>query len=437
VPKAIQLILQAIWEKRFLDSSHGFRPHRSVHTALRSIYSKGQTYKWVIQGDISKCFDRIPHRLVMKYLEEVIADVAFLNLIHNFLRAGHIDPTTGRLIRSNVGIPQGGVLSPILCNIVLHKFDEFMASYITKFEKGKKRRHNPEYQRLQYLRKTAKTQRDKLTLLQLKRNVPHGDPQDPNYKRMMYVRYADDFVILVIGSKDDATMTKLRAKDALARLCGAELSEEKTLITHMGEGFNFLGSFIRKLGKNTEFLGSTGIGDKSRVFTRRLQMNAPMLKLIANLEKAGMLKRNSLKQCIPTSCTKLTNLSHYDIVSFYNFKINGILNFYSFASNYSSIATIVWYLRLSCALTLARKNKLGTARKAFQKFGSYLEDPDTALRIIVPKSTKATHHFPSPPTPLPPFSSPPTRGGKGGPGGVRGEGGRRRRNYQTPPRTQT
>jgi hypothetical protein len=113
---------------------------------------------------------------------------------------------------------------------------------------------------------------------------------------MMYVRYADDFVILVIGSKDDATMTKLRAKDALARLCGAELSEEKTLITHMGEGFNFLGSFIRKLCKNTEFLGSTGIGDKSRVFTRRLQMNAPMLKLIANLEKAGMLKRNSLKQ---------------------------------------------------------------------------------------------------------------------------------------------
>lgn len=277
----------------------------------------------------------------MKCLQEVIADVGFLNLIQNFLNAGHIEPQTGRLVQSNIGVPQGGVLSPILCNIVLHKFDEFMANHINKFEKGKKIRHKPEYQKLQYLRKSAKTQRDKLTYLQLKRSIPHGDPQDPNYKRMMYVRYADDFVILVIGSRDDAVITKLRVKDGLARLCGAELSEEKTLVTHMSEGFNFLGAYIHKLEKNTEFLGTTGIGNKSRLFTRRLQMNAPMLKLLAQLEKAGMLKKSSLNQCIPICCTKMTNLSHYDIVSFYNLKINGILNFYSFASNYSSLATLV------------------------------------------------------------------------------------------------
>lgn len=393
VQKAVQLILQAIWDSKFLDSSHGFRPNRSVHTALRSIYSKGQTYNWVVQGDISKCFDRIPHSIVIDCLKQYIADAAFLNLIRKFLTAGHIEPKSGRLVKCEIGVPQGGVLTPILCNIVLHKFDEFMANLISNFYKGKKIRHNPEYQKVQSWRKTAKTQKDKLKYLQLKRSIPHGDPMDPNFKRMMYVRYADDFVILVIGSKDDAALAKLRAKDALKRLCGAELSEEKTLITHAGEGFQFLGAYIRKLDKNTELLGKTGIGDQGRVFTRRLLMNAPMPKLIANLEKAGMIKRNSLNQCIPISCTKLTNLTHYDIVSFYNLKINGILNFYSFASNYRKLGTLIWYMRLSCALTLARKNKLGTARKAFNKYGSHLEDPETGVRIIIPKSMKVTHRF--------------------------------------------
>lgn len=392
VQKAIQLILQAIWEKLFLDSSHGFRPNRSVHSALKSIYYKGQTYNWVVQGDI-KCFDQIPHSFVIKCLREQIADVAFINLIRNFLSAGHIDPKTKRLVQSDVGIPQGGVLSPILCNIVLHKFDEFMANQIAHFEKGKKRKHNPEYQRLQHLRKIAKTQRDKLQYLQLIRRIPHGDPMDPNFKRMMYVRYADDFVILIIGSKDDATLAKLRAKEALKRLCGAELNEEKTLITHLCEGFSFLGAGIRKLDKNSEFIGSSGIAKRSRVITRRLLMNAPLEKQLGNLEKAGMIKRNPNGKYVPTSCSQLNNLTHFDIITFYNFKINGIINFYSFASNYSSLATIVWYLRLSCALTLARKGKLGTARQAFKLFGAYLEDPETGRRIIVPKSMKVTHRF--------------------------------------------
>jgi hypothetical protein len=277
----------------------------------------------------------------MKYLEELIADKGFLALIKKFLSAGHYDPKTGKLVNSDVGIPQGGVLSPILCNIVLHKFDEFMANYIAGFEKGKKRRHNPEYQRVQHLRKIAKTREERLKYLRLLRSIPTGELLDPNFKRMMYVRYADDFVILIIGSKDDAALVKIRAKDALMRLCAAELSTEKTLITHMSEGFIFLGAEIRKLKKNTEFIGSTGIGDTSRVVTRRLLMNAPMVKILGNLVKAKMIRRNATKQYVPISCTNLTNLSHYDILRYYNSKINGIINFYSFASNYSSLATII------------------------------------------------------------------------------------------------
>lgn len=244
-------------------------------------------------------------------------------------------------MQSEIGVPQGGVLSPVLCNIVLHKFDEFMAKYISIFEKGKKRRHNPEDPKLQYLRRSGMPKSDKLPCLNLERTIPTVDPLEANIKRMMYVRYADVFVILVIGSKDDASLAKIRAKDALNNLCGAELSEEKTLIKNMQEGLSFLGADIRKVGNNTEDLGKTGIEGKERVSTRRLLINTPITKLIANLEKAGMLKKNSLGQCIPRSCSKLTNLSHYDIVNFYNHKINGVLNFYSFASNYSKIATII------------------------------------------------------------------------------------------------
>lgn len=350
----------------------------------------------MVQGDISQCFDRIPHSIVINCLKEAIADTAFLNLIERFLTGGHISPNSGRLIHSEeFGVPPGGVLSPILCNIVLHKFDEFMANYISSFEKGNKILKDPEDQKIQYLRITAKTQKDKLKYLQQKGRYLMGERPSatPDFKRMMYVRYAYDLIILVIGSKDDAILAKVRAKDVLKRLCGGELNEEKTLVTHMGEGFHFLGAEIRKLRNNTSFVGTTGIGGEGRVFTPRLLMNPPLTKLLAHLVKAGMLKPNGQGEYIPISCNKLTNLCHYYIVSYYNFKINGIVHFYSFASNYSRLASIFLYLRLSCALTLARKNKLRTARQAFIKFGSFLEDPETGIKIIKPKTMKVTHNF--------------------------------------------
>jgi hypothetical protein len=319
-------------------------------------------------------------------LREQIADEAFLSLIVKFLQAGHRDPKTGHLVQSEIGVPQGGVLSPILCNIVMHKFDAYMENYISKFEKGKHRKHNPLYQKLQHLRKIARTPAERGKYLNLMRNVPTGDPKDPNYKRMMYVRYADDFVILILGSKDDATLVKTRAKDILKKQCGAELNEEKTIITNMGEGFSFLGADIRKMERNTEFLGSMGAKGKARIITRRLLMNAPMKALLGNLVKAKMLKVNRVQKFIPIGCTQLNNLSHYEILKAYNYKINGIVNFYSFASNYSKLASIIWYLRLSCALTLARKNKLGTARKAFEKYGTWLADPETGQKMMYPKS---------------------------------------------------
>jgi retron-type reverse transcriptase len=248
----------------------------------------------------------------MKYLKEEIADSAILSLIEKYLAAGHMNPKTQKVEKSQVGIPQGGVLSPILCNIVLHKFDIYMENYIQKFEKGLRRRHNPEYQRLQHLHKKATTKEEKRKYLLLKRRVSTGDPVDPNFKRMMYVRYAYDFIILIIGSKNDAKLCKMHIKDALARQCGAELSEEKTLISHMYEGFKFLGAYIRKLAKS-DFLGDMGNG-KQRVMTRRLLINAPMPDLIEKMVKGNIARRNHLGTVLPKGIPKMNNLTHYDIL---------------------------------------------------------------------------------------------------------------------------
>lgn len=340
VQKGIQMILEAIWEGKFTNSSHGFRPRRSVHSALKAIYQKGQTYKWVIQGDISKCFDKIPHEIVYNYLKEEIEDKAFLNLIRTYLTAGYKDPK-GTIVRQKIGIPQGGILSPILCNIVMHKFDLFVEEQIKKFERGKTRRHNAEYQRLQHLRRKADNIKLRKKYLNEMRQIPHGDQMDPNFKRMMYIRYADDFVIMVTGTKDESIMMKNRCKEALRRLCGAELNEEKTLITNMKEGFTFLGADIRKLPRQAQYTAFGGSKARNRIVTRRLLLNAPIKSILEDLRKNRFLRRNNKGEYFPISVTNLTNLTHYDIITFYNQRINSIVNYYSYASNYSRIGTII------------------------------------------------------------------------------------------------
>jgi hypothetical protein len=296
----------------------------------------------VIQGDITKCFDRIPHEIVIKCLGEHIADPGFLGLIKKFLKTGYRNPKTDEQIKVNkIGIPQGGTLSPVLSNIVLHKLDEFMQDYIKKYEKGKRRKGNPTYKALEYRRRKAKTREERIQYLKQMRNTTAYDVMDPNFKRMLYIRYADDFVVLITGTKQEAELTKIRIKDALLKRCGAELSEEKTIITHMKEGFEFLGTQIRKASRNPEFIRREGRKNINKVAVKRLIMNAPLQKILCHLEKAGIIRRKEQHIWRPTGCKWMNNLTHYDIIKLYNYKIQGILNFYRFASNYARLGTII------------------------------------------------------------------------------------------------
>lgn len=142
VQAALACILEGIWEPKFLDSSHGFRPKRSTHSALKLLRNIGSKYTWVIQGDISKCFDSIPHSIIMRRIKRIITCPNTLALILKNLRAGIKEPN-GNIIKSDIGAAQGSVLSPILCNITLHEFDGYIERLKKRFDIGKTRRRNP------------------------------------------------------------------------------------------------------------------------------------------------------------------------------------------------------------------------------------------------------------------------------------------------------
>nr|AYE93245.1 hypothetical protein C0995_000107 [Termitomyces sp.] len=391
VQKALHAILEAIYEPVFLDCSYGFRPNRSTNSALRKIYMTGNKYSWVIQGDITKCLDEIPHSVIMKLIKQKMKDPRVLEIIAKFLSAGHIDPS-GNHIVSTIGTPQGGVLSTLLSNIVLHQFDEYMDKAKAKFWKGKKRKDSPAYQKVKHLRRSATDPKVRKELLKELRSLNSNDRLDPHFKRMEYLRYADDFIIMVTGSIHEAIHIKNNVKEFLKRNCGLELNTEKTVITNVADNrWSFLGAEIVKLRKSPTFLraGKTG----KAVGTSRLLIKAPIDKLIEKLIKAGFIRRNAQGLILPRHYGPAVNMEHTDILGYYNSKTRGILNFFSFASNRKKLGRIFWLLKASCALTLSRKFKLGTMRKAFAKFGKELRCQESGLTIFTPKSLKVVHDY--------------------------------------------
>jgi len=394
VQKALQLLFEAIWEKFFLDSSHGFRPNKSVKTALNQLYLKGNKYTWVIQGDIKNCFDSIPHELIIKRIKEKISCQKTLHLLIKLLNVGYIDNRTGKHVKSKIGTPQGNIISPILSNIILHKFDEFMKKSENKFHKGKTRKKNPLYHRLTMRRLKSSDPIKRKEILKTLIKLPSVDLMDPNFKRLMYVRYADDFVILVTGSIKDCYLIRRHVKDVLWKCCSLELNTIKTKITNLKKGFHFLGASIKKIERNTLILKrGSGKNMKRRRETPRIQIGIPLKKLREKLIESKFLKYNKAGSLVATSRTDLINLSHNELLSFYNNVIYGLLNFFDFANNYSKLHSFLWYLRDSCALTLAKKFKLKTKRKIYMKFGKSLTCRETEKSLYTPNNLNAKHNF--------------------------------------------
>ena len=233
VGEVVRLLLEAYYEPGFSDRSHGFRKGRGCHTALREIRDTWTGATWFIEGDISDCFGSLDHEILLGILAEKIHDQRFLRLIRNMLRAGYLEDWEYHETLS--GCPQGGVASPILSNIYLHKLDEFVErELIPQYTRGASRKVNPEYERVKSRLRRARRHGDRAEARDLEkqlRALPYGDPMDPGYRRLRYVRYADDHILGFIGPKAEAEEIKTRLAAFLRETLGLELSQAKTLIT--------------------------------------------------------------------------------------------------------------------------------------------------------------------------------------------------------------
>uniref|UniRef100_UPI00237ABB70 hypothetical protein n=1 Tax=Schizosaccharomyces osmophilus TaxID=2545709 RepID=UPI00237ABB70 len=372
VQEAIRIVLEAIFESSFSDFSHGFRPNRSCQTAIWKIRNYFGQNRWYIEVDYQKCFDSIPHDLLINSLKTRINDVKYLELIYKLLRAGYIQ--NGTYFNSKKGIPQGSVLSPILSNIALSKIDKYLTDYINKFNKGTKRRQNPMYTHL--LRKIPECNQfsEKLEIWREINKNPRYISQDEKFKRMNFVRYADDILIGVIGSKEDCKNIRQDLSNFSISL-GLSLNMDKTKITNatMDKAY-YLGYYIKTTPdeKKPIVISHRKVDDKvvnkrSRNTTRPILM-APTAEIVQKLVEKGYAKHGKLG--IPTRVGRLIHEDHRTILQHYLSLGSGLCNYYRLAQNYTTFkARIAYILYYSCVLTLASKLKLKTKKKVINKLG--------------------------------------------------------------------
>lgn len=283
--EVVRMILEAIYEGSFDANSHGFRPKRSCHTALRQIQQTFNGASWFIEGDIKGFFDNINHDVMISILRKRIADERFIRLIRKFLNAGYIEDWIFNKAYS--GTPQGGIISPILANIYLDQFDRYMREYISQFDKGKERKDNPERIKFEYgkrlavlkLKKVTSMKERKLIIKEIKRfdrertMISCGVEMDYDFRRLKYVRYADDFLCAVIGTKDEAKVIKQDIKRFLEEKLSLELSEDKTLITHGKKSAKFLGYeiYVRKSAQTKR----NKAGKLTRPYNNKIYLKMP------------------------------------------------------------------------------------------------------------------------------------------------------------------
>ena len=386
VQEVVRMILESIYEPTFLNTSHGFRPKRSCHTALQHVQKNFTGVKWFVEGDIKGCFDHVDHHVLVNILRRRIQDEHFIGLIWKFLKAGYMEDWVYHNTYS--GTPQGSIISPILANIYLNELDVFMAQYAQTFRQGDKRRINPAYKKpldkrrgkqewlkrnehkiSQEQKAAVKAEIDEIN--QYLRTIPYVDPMDDGYKRLVYVRYADDFLIGVIGSKVDAKQVKADVGQFIRQQLLLELSQEKTLITHGSDFAQFLSFQITTSTEQNSTRAKAGYIKRS--YTGRIKLYVPKEKWLKRLLSYGALKiqydkNNGNKEIWEPICRfGLRNLDDLEILNQYNAEIRGLYNYYRIAHNATVLNNFLYVMKYSMYKTFAGKYRT-SMRKIIQKY---------------------------------------------------------------------
>lgn len=371
--EAVRMILEAIYEPVFDDHSHGFRPNRSCHTALRQISSDFTGVVWFIEGDITGCFDNIDHEILIDILARKIKDSKFLNVIRQFLKAGYVE--NWKYNKTYSGTPQGGIVSPILANIYLNELDQKFNEIKRKFDEPRTTRHEktPKYREIDnemkkisyWIDHTDEEEKRKELVNQfkkLKREI-HTIPCHPQtHKKFTFVRYADDWLAGVCGTKEECIALKAEIADFLSRELKLTLSEEKTLITHSSERVRFIGYDIcvRRSQEIKGYKMKNGKRRKSRSLHLKVALTIPHAEKIEKFmfaKKAIIQTNGGALKFKPVHRTALLNLSDSEIVEHYNAEMRGLLNYYNLAVDYHTLDYFCYLMEYSCLKTIANKHK--------------------------------------------------------------------------------
>lgn len=400
--QVIKMILESIYEGQFESSSHGFRPNKSCHSALTQIQKTYTGVKWFIEGDIKSFFDNINHDVIIQILRERITDERFLRLIRKFLNAGYVEDW--KFYKTYSGTPQGGIISPILANIYLDKFDKYMTDYVKNFCEGKYRKRTPEYRQneiaLGKARRTLEctsTENQRQEAIQRIRQlekervlIPHSDPMDSSFKRLTYTRYADDFICGVIGSKEDARRIKADIKDYLETVLKLELSEEKTLITNARDEARFLGYHLYIRQSNLAKRDSSG--RLVRNYTGRLVLEVSIETIRDRLLSYGAMKmtyHRGHEVWKPTARYFMKDCDDLEILERYNAEIRGFYNYYCIANNSSILHRFKYIMEYSMYKTYATKYRT-TKSHIIRK---YKKDGQFRIQYIGRKGDTMTRYF--------------------------------------------
>ena len=344
VQEVVRMLLEAIYEPTFSRQSHGFRPKKSVHTALMQVKKSFTGVNWIVEGDIKACFDNFDHHVLIDLLRRRIADEAFINLIWKFLKAGYMEQWEYNCTYS--GTPQGSGISPICANIYLGELDSFLMRYKESYDREPARRKTTkEYEKASRRYKKA---RKALELAEEstpemvaefkaarkgKMSQHYHDPFEQGYKKIQYNRYADDFVIGVIGSKKDAMEIKENVKRCQA-------------------------------------------GDLKRVWYGKVFLYVPKEKWIKKVmeNEAVQVTRDPVsgkETWRPMPRKELMNRNDADIVSTFNSEIYGLYNFYRIAENVGVLHKYYYMVRYSMLKTLAGKHRtyVSAIKKRYMRNG--------------------------------------------------------------------
>ncbi len=364
VAEVVRLLLEAYYEPQFSGRSHGFRPGRGCHTALSEVAEVWKGTHWFIEGDISDCFGSLDHEVMLAILAEKIHDGRFLRLVRHMLRAGYLEDWRWHATLS--GSPQGGIASPVLSNIYLDRLDQWIEQrLLPEYNRGSRRQANPDYKAVENAIARAKRHGDRAEVRRLRlrrRQIPSQDPADPGYRRLRYVRYADDWLLGFAGPRHEAEEIKARIAAFLRDELKLELSPSKTLITHAtSQAARFLGYEIRAQHSDTKI-------------TRNRRAVNGAIGLFVPKDRIRQWCALYTRKGKPAQRGALLHDDDFTIIAKYQSEYAGRVQYYLLAQDVFRLGRLHWVMETSLLKTLSGKHR-STVRKMARKHKAVIATP--------------------------------------------------------------